>query len=105
MYYVYTLSYPEEMGGAVFYVGKGSGNRLFLHERYVRLKELAKIDPGSTAFRYSENRDETSKKYVPVDGEFHVDLRHLQRVMNALKTALSDFLDPGYFDYSRKKGK
>ena len=64
-----------------------------------RLKELAKIDPGSTAFRYSENRDETSKKYVPVDGEFHVDLRHLQRVMNALKTALSDLLDPGYFDY------
>ena len=23
MYYVYTLSYPEEMGGAVFYIGSG----------------------------------------------------------------------------------
>jgi excisionase family DNA binding protein len=36
MYYVYTLSYPEEMGGAVFYVGKGSGNRIFDHEKFVR---------------------------------------------------------------------
>jgi hypothetical protein len=25
MYYVYTLFYPEEMGGVVFSVGKGSG--------------------------------------------------------------------------------
>jgi hypothetical protein len=58
-----------------------------------RLKELAKIDPGSTAFRYNENRN------VPVDGEFHVDLHHLQHVMNALKTALSGFLDPEYFRY------
>jgi len=62
-----------------------------------RLKELAKIDPGSTAFRYNENKDETTKEYVPVDGEFHVDLHHLQHVMNALKIALSGFLDPDYF--------
>jgi len=39
MYYVYTLSYPEEMGGAVFYVGKGSGNRVFAHEKFVRLND------------------------------------------------------------------
>ena len=39
MYYVYTLSYPEEMGGAVFYVGKGSGNRIFAHERFVRFDD------------------------------------------------------------------
>lgn len=31
-YYVYTLSYPESMGGAVFYVGKGAGNRVHQHE-------------------------------------------------------------------------
>ena len=39
MYYVYTLSYPEEMGGAVFYVGKGSGNRIFAHESFVRFDD------------------------------------------------------------------
>ena len=31
-YYVYTLSYPPRMGGAVFYVGKGSGKRIDRHE-------------------------------------------------------------------------
>lgn len=35
-FYVYTLSYPEEMGGAVFYVGKGTGNRIDFHEREAR---------------------------------------------------------------------
>jgi len=59
----------------------------------VRIKELAKIDPDSTAFRYSENWDKTAKRDIPVDGEFHVDLLHLQRVMNALKTALYGLLD------------
>src|SRR5215469_6508551 len=39
MYSVYTLSYPEEMGGAVFSVGKGSGNRIFAHERFVRFED------------------------------------------------------------------
>jgi hypothetical protein len=58
-----------------------------------RIKELAKIDPGSTAFRHSENWNKTAKKDKPVDGEFHVDLLHLQRVMNALKTALYGLLD------------
>lgn len=31
-FYVYTLAYPPEMGGAVFYVGKGQGNRVEMHE-------------------------------------------------------------------------
>lgn len=31
-YYVYTLAFPDEMGGHVFYVGKGTGNRLLSHE-------------------------------------------------------------------------
>ena len=53
-----------------------------------RLKELAAIDPNSTAFRYSQNYDKTAKKDVPVDGEFHVDLAHLQSAMAALNTAL-----------------
>jgi len=59
----------------------------------VRIQELAKIDPGSTAFRYNKNWDKTAKKDRAVDGEFHVDLLHLQHAMNALKTALTDFLD------------
>jgi hypothetical protein len=32
-WYVYTLAYPESMGGVVFYVGKGCGNRIDRHER------------------------------------------------------------------------
>ncbi len=31
-HYVYTLAYPESMGGAVFYVGKGMGKRIDQHE-------------------------------------------------------------------------
>lgn len=31
-HYVYTLAYPESMGGSVFYVGKGTGNRINDHE-------------------------------------------------------------------------
>ncbi len=59
----------------------------------VQIQELAKIDPGSTAFRYNKNWDKTTKKDKAVDGEFHVDLLHLQHVMNALKIALTGFLD------------
>jgi|SRR5882762_6635186 len=58
-----------------------------------RIKELAKIDPGSTAFRYNENWDKTAKKDIPVDGEFHVNLRHLQSTMKALYTALTGAID------------
>lgn len=32
-FYVYTLAYPEQMGGAVFYVGKGTCDRLYIHEK------------------------------------------------------------------------
>jgi hypothetical protein len=53
-----------------------------------RLKELGAIDPGSTAFRYSQNYDKALKADVPVDGEFHVNLAHLQSAMAALNTAL-----------------
>jgi hypothetical protein len=53
-----------------------------------RMKELAKIDPNSTAFRYSRNYDKATKQDTPVDGEFHVDLLHLQNAMNALNAAL-----------------
>ncbi len=31
---MYTLAYPEDMGGAIFYVGKGSGKRMLVHEIY-----------------------------------------------------------------------
>jgi len=55
-----------------------------------RLKELAAIDPITTAFRYSQNYDKAAKKDVPVTGEFHVDLLHLQSVMAALRLALVD---------------
>jgi hypothetical protein len=52
-----------------------------------RLKELAEIDPGSTAFRYAENYDRQRKADVSVDGEIYVDLGNLQAVMTALNAA------------------
>lgn len=34
--YVYTLAYPESMGGKIFYVGKGMGERIRDHAREAR---------------------------------------------------------------------
>ena len=57
-----------------------------------RLKELAKFDPNSTAFRYAENRDKTTNKYVSVDGEIYVGLIHLQQAMMALYATLASII-------------
>ncbi len=35
-HYTYTLAYPESMGGAVFYIGKGVGKRIHEHEGEAR---------------------------------------------------------------------
>jgi hypothetical protein len=35
-FYTYTLAYPESMGGTVFYIGKGLGNRIDNHEQYAQ---------------------------------------------------------------------
>lgn len=35
-HYIYTLAYPESMGGAVFYIGKGVGKRIHEHEGEAR---------------------------------------------------------------------
>lgn len=53
-----------------------------------RMKELGAIDPNSTAFRYSMNFDKATRADIPVDGEYHVNLDHLQSVMSVLVTAL-----------------
>ena len=53
-----------------------------------RLNDLAALDPGSTAFRYSQNYDKANKADMPVDGEYHLDLFHLQGAMMALNSAL-----------------
>jgi hypothetical protein len=45
LYYVYELAYPESMGGAVFYVGKGVRRRINAHESEARLgKQSYKCD-------------------------------------------------------------
>ena len=54
-----------------------------------RLKEIAKVDPNSTAFRYAENRDPKLKMDVPIETDFHVDLRHLRRSMTVLYETLN----------------
>jgi hypothetical protein len=38
--YVYTLAYPESMGGQIFYVGMGTGHRINAHEREARKDPL-----------------------------------------------------------------
>lgn len=54
-----------------------------------RLKEIAAIDPGSTAFRYGENFDPKIKANVPpVPSAMYVSLPHLQRAMLTLNSAL-----------------
>ena len=53
-----------------------------------RITEIAAIDPASTAFRYNRNFDRSSKRDIPVKGEFHVDLRHLQKSIEKLSNAL-----------------
>lgn len=35
-WYVYTYAYPVDMGGAIFYAGKGTGTRMFAHEMEAR---------------------------------------------------------------------
>jgi NUMOD3 motif len=37
-HYVYTLSYPESMGGYIFYIGKGTGGRIHEHEQRLRCR-------------------------------------------------------------------
>jgi hypothetical protein len=54
----------------------------------MRMKELGSIDPNSTAFRYNMNYNKITKSDAPVDGEFHVNLHHLQSAMTALNVAL-----------------
>lgn len=53
-----------------------------------RMKELAAIDPNSTAFRYNMNYDRSTKEDVPLEGPYFVDVAHLQAAMSALVTAL-----------------
>jgi len=53
-----------------------------------RMRDLADIDPASTAFRYNETYDRKKGVDQPVIGEYHVDLRHLRSAMLVLNTAL-----------------
>jgi hypothetical protein len=56
-----------------------------------RLKEIAAIDPNSTAFRYGTNHDPKTEKDVAIVGadELYVSLPHLQNAMVALNWALA----------------
>jgi hypothetical protein len=53
-----------------------------------RMKELAAIDPQSTAFRYGDYRAPIDGDGSPIDFEAYVSLPHLQAAMLALNTAL-----------------
>jgi hypothetical protein len=53
-----------------------------------RMKELAAIDPQSTAFRYGDYHPPIDGNGSPIDFEAYVSLPHLQAAMLALNTAL-----------------
>jgi hypothetical protein len=53
-----------------------------------RLKEIAGIDPNSTAFRYGEYQCKGPNQAALADGEIYIDLFHVQRSMKALIEAL-----------------
>jgi hypothetical protein len=53
-----------------------------------RMKELAAIDPNSTAFRYGNYGTPIDAEDAPIEFEAYVSLSHLQAAMLALNTAL-----------------
>lgn len=53
-----------------------------------RMKELAAIDPNSTAFRYGAYKAPIDAADSPIEFEAYVSLPHLQAAMLALNTAL-----------------
>lgn len=53
-----------------------------------RMKELAAIDPNSTAFRYGDYRSPIDAGDSPIEFEAYVSLSHLQAAMLALNAAL-----------------
>ena len=53
-----------------------------------RMKELAAIDPNSTAFRYGNYGAPIDATDVPIEFEAYVSLPHLRAAMTALNTAL-----------------
>ncbi len=55
-----------------------------------RMKELAAIDPNSTAFRYGSYGAPINGVGSPIEPEAYVSLPHLQAAMLALSTALVD---------------
>lgn len=52
------------------------------------MKELAAIDPNSTAFRYGSYGTPIDGTDSPIEFEAYVSLPHLQAAMLALNTAL-----------------
>ncbi|HKN87995.1 MAG TPA: hypothetical protein VJV04_14130 [Nitrospiraceae bacterium] len=53
-----------------------------------RMKELASIDPNSTAFRYGDYGTPVDGSDAPIEFEAYVSLPHLQAAMLALNAAL-----------------
>jgi hypothetical protein len=53
-----------------------------------RLKEIAGVDPNSTAFRYGQYQCKGPNQAALADGEIYIDLFHLQRSMKTLLAAL-----------------
>lgn len=57
------------------------------------MKELAAIDPGSTAFRYGAYGAPIDAADQPIEFQAYVSLSHLQAAMLALNTALVSAVD------------
>lgn len=54
-----------------------------------RLKEIARVDPNSMAFRYAEDKYDGAKKCSAVDDNIYISVTQLQKAMSALYSALA----------------
>lgn len=63
-HYVYTLAYPESMGGTVFYVGKGQGNRIIEHEQRLKNGKGKNTRKNNTIKRIWANGEQVVRTVV-----------------------------------------
>ncbi|HEU5226940.1 MAG TPA: GIY-YIG nuclease family protein [Ktedonobacteraceae bacterium] len=70
--YVYTLAYPESMGGQIFYVGRGTGHRINAHEREARKGETCnprKVDIIRAIWNHGEQVVRNKVAFFDTDEE------------------------------------
>lgn len=90
-FYVYTLSYPQNMGGQVFYVGKGSGDRLqsylssgeaFSNGANWRVGEVFRSIHAANLIPIAAKVFETDNEQEAYDREYELMLKYGSQLVN-----------------------